>query len=884
MKRSQISGKRKASDKTATLRRSSQATLPEFPLGGAKLVARPSFILPEPPAPQPPSTFAPVPSRSFFRSRPRIEYTNTYEDLLEALAAEKVQITLGNDILAKDSIVINHDVAIDFNGHSIISDRSVNDMRLLDIRRGEVTLTGEGKIFVMGSNGVAIRLFGAISSGMPNYTNLTIDEKIHLYAPEGSGILISPNLGAAYGVNLNFRGEIVARSGICLSQGVRGLASTIPEIHIKSGARIIADEVGGAAIEAAGVGTWHIGAVKLFGINGLRVRHGSITIDHARIISTDAAIQIDDNAATGLNLEIDGGKYISETNFAVTGSPLAIENFIIKSGDFCGVRGAIADELSESISVWEESFSNDVPAMLQSLAPDSDWNLTFTQEIPSANESIPETTSPVSPIPDSSFEDDSSPVPSVAAVSPSIVEAIEPKPSFPKADGISSVESFTDEFELSDEPTIDNEPDPIIDEINEEIEDNIENFVMIDDEDDFEFPDEVSLTDQSSAIGQRSVFALPEPIHAPVWTPLPAPAPIIMPPLAPELAPTYQPEPVPTSYPPAPETYRPNHPSVLDADTSVPSELQFQYQPATNNYTHAASAEENDSTSSQSNDAERDALRSALELAISDMRSLRAEDYESGYDELARAVVSTEMLLSDPDTSLTEILDATTDLLDSLDQLVEGEDSTMTDAELDQLFYHGAVLKEAAKTHQPESEAPDFLDGESYNTSRPQPQNVSFEESYNVSAPQSSSNFSPEPSYPLTSPSDYQLANHSIPPVVYQPVYQPKPQPTYNSQISQYTASRLRMNAQSTTDQQSFSQSASTSSRLPFIDESNPTERWSTGVTAIDEASPYAYERFHQGHYTVRRQKSGLGKFFKGVSAGFHAGIDAFHKTRHSLN
>lgn len=879
MKRSQTSGKRKASDKTATLRRSSQATPPEFPLGGAKLVARPSFILPEPPVPQPPSAFAPIPSRSLFRSRPRIEYTNTYEDLLEALAAEKVQITLGNDILAKDSIVINHDVAIDFNGHSIISDRSVNDMRLLDIRRGEVTLTGEGKIFVMGSNGVAIRLFGAISSGMPNYTNLTIDEKIHLYAPEGSGILISPNLGAAYGVNLNFRGEIVARSGICLSQGVRGLASTIPEIHIKSGARIIADEVGGAAIEAAGVGTWHIGAVKLFGINGLRVRHGSITIDHAQIISTDAAIQIDDNAATGLNLEIDGGKYISETNFAVTGSPLAIENFIIKSGDFCGVRGAIADELSESISVWEESFSNDVPAMLQSLAPDSDWNLTFTQEIPSADESILETSSPVAPIPEPAFEDDSAPATPVAVVSSSVAESIKPEPSFPEADEISSIESFADEFELSDEPIIDDEPDPVIDEINEEIEDNIENFVMIDDEDDFEFPDEVSLTDQSSAIGQRSVFALPEPIHTPTWTPPPAPAPIIMPPLAPEPAPIYQPEPASTFRQPEPEAYyQPESFSVPNSDASMSPELQYQYQPAINNYTYTASAEESNAIS-QPDDAERDALRSALELAISDMRSLRAEDYESGYDELARAVVSTEMLLSDPDTSLTEILDATTDLLDALDQLVEGEDSTMTDAELDQLFYHGAVLKEAAKTHQPEPEVSDLRDGELYNASGSQPDNVPFEESYNFSSPQSSLNFSSEPSRPLTSPSDYQLANHSIPPVVYQPVYQPKPQSAYNSQISQYTANRLRMNAQSAADQP-----ASTSSRSPFIDESNPTERWSTGVTAIDEASPYAYERFHQGHYTVRRQKSGLGKFFKGVSAGFHAGLDAFHKTRHSLN
>lgn len=821
MKRRQTSGKRKTTVKAAASKRVSRTSLitpPEFPLGGAKLVARPSFILPEPPVPQPPSSITPAPSRSFFRSQASVEYTNTYAELLEALAAEKVQITLGNDIIAKDNIVINHDVAINFNGHSLISDRSSNDMRLLDIRRGEVTLTGEGKIFVMGSNGVAIRLFGAISSGMPNYTNLTIDEKIHIYAPDGSGILISPNLGAAYGVNLTFRGEIVARSGICLSQGVRGLASTLPEIHIKNGSRIIADEMNGAAIEAAGVGVWHIGAAKLFGINGLRIRHGSASINHTQILATDSAIQIDSNAATNLDIEIDGGKYISETNFAITGSALAIENFIIKSGEFCGVRGAIADDLSESISVWEENFSNNVPAMLQSLETDRDWNLTFTQEIP--------TMEPVTTIQDVTL--DTLPTPeapstSVLALDPSNNQAIFAEPldsaSGLTEDEMSSTESFTDEFELTDEPITDDEPELVMDEISEEIEDNIENFVMVDEEDDFEFTNEVFDSEQSNPIGERSIFALPEPIHPPAWTPPPAPTPPVIPPVPIAVTPVAQSEPT------------------------------------------------EDSLSDPSAVAERDALRAALELAISDMRSLRAEDYESGFEELTEAVLSAEMLLSDPEAGLSEILDATTDLLNALDQLVENEDSTMTDTELDQLFYHGAVLKEAAQSHQPEPNDDVSMNGELYNNSGTYPEPNLLSQPINQPVPQS----------------EYQFANQSIPTVTYQPVYQPSSQPLpYQASISQYTANRLRQQAvQADPTSQLASPRYSHSS---ILDESTPTQRWSTGVTSIDESSPYAYERFHQGHYSVRRPKSGFSKFFKGVSAGFQAGIDTFRKTRQSLH
>lgn len=181
-----------------------------------------------------------------------------YQELIAALSAKKVQITLANDIIIEDNILINYDVAINFNGYSIISEESRAAARVLDIRSGEVTLTGRGKIFAMGARSVAIRVFGAISTGVPNYTALTIDEGISLFAPDAYGIIVSPNLGVAYGVTINFSGQIMAHDGICLANGIRGRDQNLPVINIKSEAKITADELNGKALEASGYCRWNI--------------------------------------------------------------------------------------------------------------------------------------------------------------------------------------------------------------------------------------------------------------------------------------------------------------------------------------------------------------------------------------------------------------------------------------------------------------------------------------------------------------------------------------------------------------------------------------------------------------------------------------------------
>lgn len=317
-----------------------------------ELVERPLFMsasLPAPPIPPLPATLRPAPALVPTLAKKRIDdfdvnSIQNYQELLAALKAKKVQITLGNDIVATDNILINYDVAINFNGHSIISDETIPAARVFDIRSGEVTLTGKGKIFAMGDRSVALRVFGAISTEMPSYTTVTIDEGISLFSPSSYAVFIAANLGAAYGLKLNFSGEIIAHDGICLSADVRGKhPRNLPVITVKSGARIIVDENSGSALSALGYGIWEVGAVCLRGASGVRAKSGQIKCSHTQVVSNGpadiATFQIEPNDPANLELSIDGGTYVSENSYIIDGAVASIQKLSIKDSDFSGARG-----------------------------------------------------------------------------------------------------------------------------------------------------------------------------------------------------------------------------------------------------------------------------------------------------------------------------------------------------------------------------------------------------------------------------------------------------------------------------------------------------------------------------------------------------------------
>lgn len=347
-----------ASAKEATKRekrsRRSKKSQPATP----EIVARPLFMsasLPAPPIPP-----VPVVTPSSNSSRPLrdpqerdsfdVNSIQNYHELLAALKAKKVQITLGNDIIAEDNILINYDVAINFNGHSIVSDESIPAARVFDIRSGEVTLTGKGKVFAMGDRSVALRIFGAISTEMPSYTTVTIDEGISLFSPSSYAVFIAANLGAAYGLRLNFAGEIIAHDGICLSGDVRGRHQrNLPTITLSSGARIVVDETSGAALHAAGYGIWEIGAVCLRGATGLKAQAGQISCTHTQMISNGpadlATFAIEPSDHSDLELSINGGTYISENSYVLAGTATSFKKLAIKESELHGALGNYPDDI-----------------------------------------------------------------------------------------------------------------------------------------------------------------------------------------------------------------------------------------------------------------------------------------------------------------------------------------------------------------------------------------------------------------------------------------------------------------------------------------------------------------------------------------------------------
>ncbi len=872
-------------------------------LSGPQLVARPSTLLPAPPTPGQPD-LPPAPPRRLFRARTKQpEYACTFEDIMSYLKTQQAQITLGNDIIVNRNIIIDHDVAIDFNGHSIIADQSVRDLRVFDIRRGEVTLTGEGKIFALGTNDIAVRIFGAISSGMPHYTTVTIDEGIHLYAPEGSGVLIAPNLGVAYGVILNFRGEIIARSGICLSQAVRGLSSNIPEINIRSGARIIADELCGSAIEAAGLGAWYINAAKLFGVTGINLNLGSLELLHTQIIASAAAIAFDTEPDANLKILIDGGIYISETGLTIIGDPAALEELTIKGGDFCGALGIFAEGIADVAKIQDGRFSTNVVEVLRELEPDTEWDLKISPDYlgefhPTSNPqqtttldnlkhdtSIAEATiipnpatnivtktdglavsetpineaeievrlaeaferaevvatseeiytteynnsTPTQPrqtdVPAETvqfaadFEEDLSqsqntkksqhsrhakiaktaaqlmersshardtitcepdtaelqqaeadmvadlPIEALEAWMETTSDVTAQEPLSDTVDitevttGVSTettteitardsandltagtysdedaniiAQAFVDSEPVVQLPTLSSsvEPSPEAPSLNtvvSDCSDEANTFMLLQ-------PSDLAVRRSSISANLSDRSALNQDLQATKVSLAPPPAPVM--PDLPFFTITSQPTqdvpthpaataPVQVSVPTiqARSDFAPAQPSRLEQTTDMltaqsgarqsqpdsmlsvspsvvtpisstpapsPAQSECQLQSAPSQDYHSEQPSDNDPE-----EEEYQSLRNALSQALLDMRKLRADDYIDGFSEFQAAMLATEMLLSDPETCIEDIRDAASDLLNALDQLEEADDSSLTDLELDQLFYHGSVLKE----------------------------------------------------------------------------------------------------------------------------------------------------------------------------------------------
>lgn len=560
----------------------------------------------------------------------------TYRELLAALKAEVAQITLGNNIIAEDNIMINHDVAINFNGFSIISNESHSAARVIDVRSGEVTLLGRGKIFAMGKNSVAIRAFGAISSGVPNYTIVTVDEEISLFAPDSYGILISPNLGVAYGLTINVAGHIYAHDGICLANGIRGYDLNVPTINIKSGAEIVADGIAGIAIEAAGYGRWNLASAHLHGAVGASLNSGILKFNQTQILSNiGECFSVTENPDALLEVSIDGGNYASIKNSIISGTPTSIKKFSARDCDFYSIADAIPNDFSSIVKTKKVAFHSDVENYLTSLA--------------------------VSPT--ITDKDDSESILEAAFAGSEIT-----------ADSLSAENQTT--------PTHENNETTIIFDEDEESEIEVALQREIDALDAEEF--EEDLLDLSELDRLEPPSARPAKSH--------------------KKSKKFKSK-RKTSIPPKTQAAAPSSTLLTSVtitelqdeatdEQEILQELKAEKVKPPQPLPVLAPAPEPTLPFT----SEQDAARRALTEAIMDIRKLSSEDYDTGFSQLEQAIQQSEKMLANPFASLADICDAASTLLRAFDNLEEPDDaSMMSDEELDELFYHGAVLQEMLK-------------------------------------------------------------------------------------------------------------------------------------------------------------------------------------------
>lgn len=555
-----------------------------------------------------------------------------YDELLATLAAHSPHITLLDNIITPQNILINYDVTIDFNGFSIISDESQSVMRVLDIRSGKVILTGKGKIFAMGKQGVAIRAFGAISSGVPNYTNLTVGPEISLFAPDSYGILISPNLGVAYGLTISFSGQIFAHDGIGLAGAIRADDRHLPTINILEGAHIVADETVGVAIEAAGYGQWGITNARLSGAAAASLSMGELSFLNSQLIARDITFSLCPSAAQTLKLTVDGGTYVAERGANISGEKSSTTKLSLKSGNFYAPELLITKNLKPLLKTkGRTKFSKNVAKILAELIPTP-----AEDEIHLDTSEVPATTNP-----------------SVQSEPETISD-----PATTSEPGILTEPEHIPESNVLVEPTdisaseIAQEPIPPIEPAIDTI------------------PSESSVSTLASSVMESNPNATIQP--EPSWSMQPE-SPV------PEPSITTPSEPV-ISYPQHSTITTPATPPAFSQATSSFAA----YPPSL-----AASDEQV-------------AARAALADAINDIRKLNAEDYGANFSYLEQTILRAEQVLNNPYTTLQDIFTAASELLQAFDNLQENDNSSLSDDELDELFYHGAVLEEMVNEPQDE--------------------------------------------------------------------------------------------------------------------------------------------------------------------------------------
>lgn len=606
----------------------------------------------------------------------------TSRELFDALEAKEDRITLSDNIIVDKNILINHDIEIDFNGFSIVSEDNLAAARVLDVRSGKVILSGQGKVFAMGSRSVAMRVFGAISLGVPHYTDITVGKGISLYAPDSYGILISPNLGVAYGVTVKLAGKIMAHDGICVASGIHGDTQNCPHIIVEKTASVIADETTGAALEASGYGNWQIKQTCLHGAIGAITRTGILNFDNTRLLAHNGeTFRVEDGAEKELRIKIDGGTYLSENSVVLGGLPEPIKKLSLSDCElYSPLDEAITPEIEACATIKDCEFESDIDGYSESLIMQENSDTPAGQAAPNNDAEVLENTKDetVSESEIATETEDADDAIATKSVEEKTTESSKPDADM-KLDELELLDDdeFVDEmFEFTDEldeKELEVGPETEAVEISKEVSDkqseelkSAPKFAEL--TQDLESATEPTVKKKSAKKAKASKRSKKAPKVAVLAPVIPFTA---MLDVVPELTDAETDE-------------REILLALSDDDPDLQAVAPVDMRPPV-----------------PANIDEHVAAKMALADAIAEIRKLSVDDCDTGFSGLEQALKKAEKVLAKPGVDLAAIRDAAAELLQAFDSMEQHDDSALSDAELDELFYQGAVLEEMLHPQKP---------------------------------------------------------------------------------------------------------------------------------------------------------------------------------------
>lgn len=305
------------------------------------------------------------------------QFFDTLEEAIKAATSTDV-ITLGNNVILEDSLLIQKNVNINLNGKTIEAKEKV-----FIVSGGSLNLSGNGTVRESRPYYGAIFMEGSTDPSKEDYSTVSVSSGVTL---EGwSGIFIDHVDKVSYGVLVNMNGSIKAvddinggsGAGVYVNGNIKHQENA-PVINLSDTVRITST---GNGIYAAGYSHYVINGSYIEGdesalaiksgdfhiIDGTFVSNGSdktpTTGNNNGINASGTAVQIESNNgyAGNIELDIDNGTFKSLNShviyeYTVGTSPTKVTSISISSGTFSSPSLKNVFSLSDSFKTTHPSF------------------------------------------------------------------------------------------------------------------------------------------------------------------------------------------------------------------------------------------------------------------------------------------------------------------------------------------------------------------------------------------------------------------------------------------------------------------------------------------------------------------------------------------------